>query len=131
MPGSRSRETKTPATASKLFSAKMNPENTSTVSNDAVTTKSRAKPAWVSTATAGMPCRFVRARGRKKAWSLPIAWRTRGPAMIMALTVDTSSRAKTTPMTAAPPAPKTWDAATWPTSSLPSSSDMGAARRKA
>ena len=68
--------------------------------------KISASAAWAPMAATGRPWRLVRASSRKARKSWPMVCMTRGPANIMALTVEISRPAKITPMREAPLPPK-------------------------
>ena len=103
--GSLRRSTYTPSTASNVFNARVKLANTRISSKVEVMTSTRVIAVWKVMATAGIPCLFSRARKRSMWKSWPMTCNARGPAMTMALTVETSRVASIRPTRREPVSP--------------------------
>ncbi|SVD98015.1 uncharacterized protein METZ01_LOCUS450869, partial [marine metagenome] len=83
-----------------------NPENTSTDSKVDVRIKMSVTPDCTKTAITGICSLLFLAMMRNRRKSSPITCNTLGPAITMALTVETSNVASMIPITMAPVSPK-------------------------
>jgi hypothetical protein len=88
------------------------PEKIRMLSKEDVHRKKRLTIHCNNMARVGTPSEFTTPNSLKAGKSCPMACSTRGPATIIALTVETSSRARRMPMIVAPVAPKAYWAAT-------------------
>ena len=106
------RSTNTPSTVTKLFSASVKPANTRIDSKLEVRMNTTVSVDCTPIATYGRPSPLTRDRTPSLGKSSPMTCSTRGPASVMALTVETKSSDSASPAKRPPISPNAYSAAT-------------------